>query len=131
MKLSIENMKDQSIPIRFDELELVNDIYVVVNTKSGLVSPIHCQVRESRSANSSVVHAAIWISGKCCYGSGYDSAEGGSYCKVSSAIGGAISVAGIKIPEGIDGRGLQAVRDALIAITRKLGYKGSIIVTGV
>jgi hypothetical protein len=131
MKASFKNLKDMAIPGTFHDLELVNDIRVLVNTKGGIIEPVSCQVKMGRSASATVVHAAVWIAGNGHYAQAHDTANGGGYCKVSSAIAGALTKAGVELSERISGVGEEAVREALIAITRKLGYSGSIIVVGI
>lgn len=89
---------------------------------------IDCRVYMSyRSDGASPMYASIWIrnpidpAGERSY-SGTGKASGYGYHKASAAIGDAIESAGLKLSQPIDGRGDQAVRDALQAICSALGY---------
>ena len=64
-------------------------------------------------------YACFWLNfqGVHCNGSAF--AGGGGYHRPSAAAG-ALRKAGFKFSEGIDGRGDQAIRDALIAIFNHL-----------
>lgn len=129
--MKLTTVKPCTIPMMFHDMELIHDIRVVVATKDGLKNPVRCAVRMGRSSSASIVHAVVDIYGPKFEAHGYAYAGSWGYCKTSSAIGYAIESAGVILDESIRVKGLQGVRDALIAITRKLGYKGSIIVTGV
>ena len=61
-------------------------------------------------------YACIWIHNKKHYGSGGGHAGGYGYHKGSAAAQAAIQDAGIKLSEGIGGRGDAAIKDALRAI---------------
>ena len=75
---------------------------------------------------SSVCHCAAWFSGKQA-GSGYGSAGGGGYCKESAAMDEAIQNAGITLDERFGGQGDIAMRNAALAIGKKLSGKQKLI----
>jgi len=72
-------------------------------------------------------HCIAWFYGKDSYGNGYGEATGYGYCKESAAIAYAIKDAGIELSEPIDGRGESMVRQAAIAIGKKLTGKRKLI----
>jgi len=78
-----------------------------------------------------VFHACIWINDKqrgereAVHISGGGKAGGCGYHKPSAALAAAIDDAGIALAESIGGVGDDAMRDALCAIARALGYKPS------
>lgn len=75
-------------------------------------------VGRSRSANR--VYASLWVHGKC---AGHGWAGGHGYHKASAALQDAINNAGIGLSQPIDGRGEQAMKDALRAIGEACGYE--------
>ncbi len=75
-----------------------------------------------RSASASTVYASIWIHTRDKYGAGNGSAGGYGYHKESAAIASAIDSAGIELSRPINGVGESAVREALEAIARELGF---------
>jgi len=78
-----------------------------------------------------VFHACIWINDKArgereaVHISGGGVASGYGYHKPSAALGSAIADAGIQLKESINGVGDDAMRGALLAIGKALGYKPS------
>ena len=78
------------------------------------------------------IYACLWLNSSAnygCYTSGSGVARGGGYCKQSASAAYAIENAGFELSEVIDGRGIQAVEDALIAIGLFLGFKRLKVVT--
>ena len=73
------------------------------------------------------VYACFWINSKGASGSGR--AGGGGSCKQSASAAYAINVAGIELSEPIDGKGLQAVESALLAIGEAMGLQGCKVLT--
>lgn len=69
--------------------------------------------------------ACLWISGQDRRGSG--SAGGCGYHRPSAAAQEAINNAGIALAQPIDGRGEEAMRDALLAIAKALKIKRPVI----
>jgi hypothetical protein len=95
------------------------------------ITVIDCRVYMSyRSDGASPMYASIWIHDPLHdrHFSGTGKASGYGYHKSSAAIGEAIERAGIKLALPIGGRGESAVRKALDAITRELGYSDFAIV---
>ena len=72
----------------------------------------------SRSDKYGRKYAIIWTKG----GNGKGYAGGYGYDKKSAAVGSAISDAGIRLSECIDGVGEEAIRSALSAIMEAYGY---------
>jgi hypothetical protein len=72
-------------------------------------------------------HCCAWFHGADNYGSGYGKATGSGYCKESAAIDEAIANAGIALEKRFGGRGESAIRDAALAIGRKLTGKRNLI----
>ena len=108
--------------------ETISKHRVVVCTKTGPVCPVDCRVYMGRSSSASKVYASIWVYSDAVSISGMGSAGGGGYHKESAAIDEAIKSAGIKLSKSIHGVGDSAVREALTAITRALGYRGKLII---
>lgn len=103
---------------------------VVARVKGEWEQPITVRVWMGRSRSASVVYASIWASGPGRHYGGHGRAGGYGYCKPSAAIGAAIRSAGITLAQRIDGVGDGAIRDALRAIARALGYRDVCIVEG-
>lgn len=76
----------------------------------------------------STAYACIWINGKDIHTQGSGTAGGYGYDKTSAAAGEAIKNAGFELSEAIDGRGSQAVTDAVKAIAGAIGYPNALIV---
>ena len=72
-------------------------------------------------------HCIAWFYGEDSDGNGYGKATGGNYCKESAAIAYAIDDAGIELSDAIDGRGESMVRQAALAIGKKLTGKRKLI----
>lgn len=70
-------------------------------------------------------YACLWIHDKKgnTYGNGSGRAGGWGYCKESEAAEQAINKAGIELKHSIGGVGTDAIRGALLALGKKLGYK--------
>lgn len=65
---------------------------------------------------AALIHACTWIyPAKGATRLGYGSAGGGGYCRRSAAGAYALSDAGIELTEDVAGRGMGALRDALLA----------------
>jgi hypothetical protein len=69
----------------------------------------------------SVAYACVWTFGAGFYARGAGRAGGGGYCKASAAAGAALADAGIKLADAIDGRGLEAITGALLALGAHMG----------
>ena len=101
---------------------------VTQDAKGEYKTPVTVQVYMGRSSSASVVYASIWCSNREVYISGRGSAGGEGYDKASAAIGEAIESAGIELQYSIDGAGESAVKDAVVAIARFLGFTGDYII---
>lgn len=78
---------------------------------------------------SQTAYCAIWVSnynekGYCStQNSGTGSAGGYGYCKESAAVGDAIDSAGYTLSKDIDGRGISAIKEALVALANTVNRK--------
>ena len=83
----------------------------------------------SRSGDgASPIYGSIWINGNNQHTSGSGTAGGYGYHKGSAAAGDAISSAGIVLDKDINGRGDSAIKEALTAIARAMGFNDTCIV---
>lgn len=121
------------------EKEEVSCWRVVAVHKGKIINPVTVRCWMGRSKSASVVYAAIWAHGPSRSYAGHGQAGGYGYHKESAAIDGAIESAGITLwgspylnrdeaPDfkkraRIDGVGDSAIREALSAIARALGYR--------
>lgn len=128
-KSHCSNAKNLSV-----DKETTHRLDVVVSTSGGLHQPISVRFYMGRSRNASTVYCSVWIHGRNYdsgpYVSGYGSAGGYGYCKSSAAFEAALTDAGVELSQPIGGHGMSAVRGALEAITRKLGYRGKMTIVG-
>ena len=74
-------------------------------------------------ATNAMHYACVWIGTGKFYSSGGGKAGGYGYHRASAALQNALDDAGIKLSEPIDGRGEQAMIDALAATAKVLGYR--------
>ena len=122
------------------EKELVSTYKAVAYKGGEFSTPLTIKCYMGRSNSASVVHASIWVHGKGKWFSGHGSAGGYGYHKESAAICDAITSAGIELRGDVYGRedtnkrayiggaGDSAIREAIGAITRALGYRKFTIV---
>ena len=130
---------------RSQEKELVSYWKVIAYSKGEFHEPIDCRCWMGRSKQASTVYCSIWIrdrrNGRWYAGNG--SAGGYGYHKESAAIGDAIDSAGVQLtgsvskrngeakgPAHIHGVGESAIKAALEAIARALGFRKYTIVIG-
>ena len=125
------------------EREQVHAWTVAVVYKGEVITPVVARCYMGRSASASAVYASVWISDKKDHvraGSGM--AGGYGYHKESAAVGEALHRAGVRLygspyadtEEGettkrlcsISGVGEEAIRTALVAVVRALGYSGPV-----
>lgn len=91
-----------------------------------------------RSSSSMLVQCSVWFQSAImekshaqwtdCSGKGR--AGGGGYCKQSAAFEDAMRSAGIKCDQGIGGRGMSVVEDAMLALAKQQGFDILHIVRG-
>ena len=108
--------------------ELVSYWEVAVYRKGELTFPINVRCWMGRSHSASVVHASIWANDRDTYLAGSGKAGGYGYHKESAAIDAAFRSAGIELAQSISGVGDTAIREALEALARALGYRKFAIV---
>lgn len=106
--------------------------HLVVVYKQKLLNPVTIRCYVSGVETHAVLRAE---SNKTPYMSGSGSVKGFGYHRVSSAVDKAITSAGIKLvhentgeQQHINERGSIAVREAMKAITRTMGYRGETII---
>lgn len=132
MKATIYSKDTKAIDYEYQTKELVGYWEVVVNTKTGLTNPITVRLYMDRSSTASTVYASIWVSSMLklseLYNSGSGKAKGTGYHKESEAIARAIESAGIKLDKDIGGAGNGAVKEALLAIAKAVGYRGKVLI---
>ena len=128
-----------------DKKETINQYNAVLIYKGKIVNPITARWYMGRSSSASVIYSSVWIGGEYKAGKGISvagtgSASGYGYCKQSAAFQFAIKDAGVKLYGSpyyigrdevedfkkechIDGAGMTAVENAMIAICKALGYR--------
>lgn len=127
MKAKLGNENSNAINYG-DKKGLVNSWNVIVNSDDGLKNIITVRCYMGRSTNASTVYASIWVHSTDHQTSGTGKAGGYGYHKESAAIAEAIESAGITLDTGISGVGDCAIREALKAIARALGFSNVLIV---
>ena len=120
------------------EKEIVSSYTVTAYYKGEFYTPVRVACYMGKSRNASTLYASVWVSDRKNNReySGFGSASGYGYHKESAAIEGALTDAGIELrgdvygrdinktkPAYIGGCGDSAVRYALEAVARKLGYR--------
>ena len=111
--------------------ETVSIFHAHVIYKGEIVTPVTVRCFMGRSAQSSTVYACAWINGRGHERSGAGQAGGHGYHKESAAIGAALDSAGVSLAQNIDGVGESAVKEAILAIVKKMGYRGTVKITGI
>lgn len=115
------------------ERELTQSWRVVTIHKRQIVTVAALNWYEGRSRNASVVYCSAWFYPtpsfmsrypNTYHPSGYGSAGGGGYDKYSAAADSAVNSAGFTLTHRFDGCGEYAIRSALTAIARRIGYRG-------
>ena len=112
-----------------DSKEKVGQFILVGHKKGELIQLVTIETFMGKSANSSRVYATARIHADGIYSQGMGQAGGGGYCKVSAAAAEALESAGVVLEKDIRGRGEGAVRSALEAIAKRLGYKVFLVIT--
>jgi len=111
-----------------DKKETVRTLKLVAYSKGELHNPITIRWYMGRSNSASTVYCSIWCHNKHVDCAGNGSASGWGYHKESAALGYAIQNAGIKLDKSIDGVGDSAIREAVEAIAKMMGYRGKMII---
>ena len=109
-----------------DKKELIKTFNVVTDELKEIIT-VRCYIM-GRSAGASAVYASVWINTSEVHTSGKGKAGGYGYHKESAAVAEAIESAGITLDTGISGVGDCAIREALKAIARALGFSNVLIV---
>ena len=93
-------------------------------TSEGFKVPIYATWYMGKSAQAERVYCSVQIYRKDNthhHGEAY--AGGGGYCKQSAAFEAALNDAGIKLSREVSGVGMDAVREAMIAVADAVGYR--------
>lgn len=111
-----------------DTKRLIATMNLVVNTKRGLISPVFARWYRGRANTATNMYCSVWIHGRnfCTTGAGV--ADGGGYCKISGSFDTALRSANIQLKRSVHGVGEGAVREAMQAIAKALGYRGQTII---
>ena len=112
-----------------DSKEKVGQFILVGHKKGKLIQLVTIELFMGKSASSSRVYATARIHADGIYSQGMGQAGGGGYCKVSASSAAALESAGVVLEKDIRGRGEGAVRSALEAIAKRLGYKVFLVIT--
>ena len=122
--------RDSNARGHIDSKEHVASYTVVAfqNGKFHFPVRVHCYM--GRSNHASTVYANIWIGGG--HGkhssSGYGTAGGGGYCKISAAVDEAVRSAGVVLEQRFNAAGTWPMKEALKAIAWKMGFRKITIV---
>lgn len=112
-----------------DGKEQVAAMAVIAIHKGEFSQPITARFWMSRRGDgASAVYCSVWTSNRTLSAAGHGTATGYGYHKMSAALQSAMRSAGITLSEPIDGRGEAAMRNALTAVARALGYRKTVIV---
>lgn len=112
-----------------DGKEQVAAMAVIAIRNGEFSQPITARFWMSRRGDgASAVYCSVWTSNQAMSANGRGTATGYGYHKRSAALNSALWNAGITLSEPIDGRGETAMRDALTAVARALGYRKTVIV---
>ena len=129
MKATIPEQGRSNARNYFGQKELIS-VHDLVAYKDGkLHHLITIRSWMGRSKTASTVYSSIWVHAQGYWTSGNGTAGGGGYHKTSAAAGEAIRSAGITLDGHIDGRGDQAIREAMEAIALALGFDNTLIVS--
>ena len=120
-EFSVGNIREKELVRAYHVIDLSGD----VGSDGEATKVLDCRIYMGRSSSASVVYAIVWT-GKS---DGVGKAGGYGYDKCSAAVGEAIGNAGYTLEHRIDGVGLDAVKQALLAIARFNGCAAPAIVS--
>lgn len=122
--------KDQPRNGRMLDKEQVRFLAVIApNARPREQQVVTARIWKSRGKGASASYASVWISAPKHFRSGHAKATGWGYDRVSSALDGALQSAGVILDEPLAGLGEPAMREALLAVGRALGYRRLILVS--
>ncbi len=102
---------------------LVHAWSAVVHHADGMAEPIVARWYRAQSGDGySPLRCSLWIKAPGVSISGRGKAGGGGYNKMSAAFDDACTSAGVLLRDNVHGAGESAVREAMQAICRALGY---------
>jgi hypothetical protein len=112
-----------------EEKELLKYWEVIGISKVMPVSIITAHCWGSRGSRwTGKLHVSVWIHDAILYTSGYGTAGGSGYHKVSAAMEMALKSAGVELSESLNGD--TAIEDALRAIAESRGFTRLVVLTG-
>lgn len=121
MKANIEGIKDGgNIPQNRKENAFVKQ-YAAYDLSKGAEEWRREKICLRIYATDARHYACLWVHDEGHYASGGGHAGGYGYHRGSAAAQEAIQSAGIKLSESIDGRGDEAIKDAIRAIAEAIG----------
>lgn len=123
-KLPAANVMNGRYP---EKKELISEMRVVAYRKGKFETPVTVKVFMGRSSSASVVYCSIGTHDGNRSFNGHGRAGGYGYCKKSAALADAIRNAGIELSQSISGVGESAMRRAIEAIARALGFRKFIV----
>lgn len=111
------------------EKEMVSRfVLIAIGADGKMTEVVDARCWMGKSRNASQVYARIWVHGNGTWASGKGMAGGYGYHKISAAIGSAIESAGFKLDKDIHGVGDSAIREAMEAIAREIGFTGDFLI---
>jgi hypothetical protein len=115
-----------------DEKRMLDEFNLIVRAKrgaythdgSGLLTLVTVRTYGAKRGNGSRNYVSIWVhaSDERMSCAGHGSAGGYGYHRPSAAMQAALESAGIRLAQPIDGVGESAMKEAMHAIARHLGY---------
>lgn len=118
MKATINGSARNARNLSYDKELIAATVAVDLDTGC---EPVVARWYMGRSRGASRVYCSVWVHGQDVETSGRGWAGGGGYCKKSAAFAEALGSAGVALSEDVSGRGLSAVREAVLAICAALG----------
>jgi hypothetical protein len=122
MKATISPRKNDNLPNYRKENALSREI-AALDPKTG-----RAVVTLRTYYPNQTAYACVWIHAGDVHARGGGKAGGGGYCKESAAAHAAQAAAGVTLSESVNGRGMRAVEDAVLAAARAATGKRKFLV---
>ena len=117
MKIDIKNLTDSGNVAKYRKEKGFYRQISMVDSRDG-TQIVQARFYWPGRDGASNCYCCVWIHGDDLHGSGGGKAGGYGYHKESAALEEALSAAGIRMSEGIGGRGDQAMLEALEVLAR-------------
>ena len=117
MKIDIKNLTDSGNVAKYRKEKGFYRQISMVDSRDG-TQIVQARFYWPGREGASNCYCCVWIHGDDLHGSGGGKAGGYGYHKESAALEEALSAAGIRMSEGIGGRGDQAMLEALEVLAR-------------